>query len=149
MGIRQNWDLPFGDGRAAADTANRVTVLYDPFFNPDKRHAEMIVGERVQHLKCWFANHYCAPMLRKLNLLKPVMRAGIAGELQPSDYYAGLRARKTLPWHFRALSERAMDTGHEAFLERARQRYFDLRRTKKASLEFASADGLLTGTAAR
>jgi pimeloyl-ACP methyl ester carboxylesterase len=135
MGVRQNWDLPFGDGRAAVATSNRVTVFYDPFHEPDKKHAEMIEGDRVVHLKCWFANHYCAPMLRKLDLLKPVMETAIAGELDPALFYEWFRARKGLPWHFRALSQRAEDTGHQASLERARQCFFSIRRSNQAKAE--------------
>lgn len=149
MGIRQNWDLPYGDGRAAAGTANRVTVIYDPFHAPDRRHAEMITGDRVTHLKCWFASHYCAPMLRKLDLLKPVMRAGIAGDLDPATYYGWLRARRGLPWYFRALSECATEKGHGVALERARRRYFALRRAQKPATDAEEATKRRPGAAAR
>jgi pimeloyl-ACP methyl ester carboxylesterase len=148
MGVRQNWDLPFGDGRAAAATSNRVTVFYDPFHEPDRKHAEMVTGDRVIHLKCWFANHYCAPMLRKLDLLKPVMETAIAGELDPGLFYDWFRARRGLPWHFRALSQRAGETGHHALLEPARQRYFSIRRNNQAKAE-AENDRQMSGVAAQ
>ena len=126
FGRLQDWDLPYSDTVAGARTAKRVYVIYDPFFDPDRRHADRLAGPNTIFLKTWFSNHFSAVILRKLGLLKPFMKEMLEGTLEPQEFYQGFRARRTLPWHMRALTEKATEK-HPELLSRAKRRFRDLR----------------------
>ena len=140
FGQAQDWDLPYGDGAAEVDRIGNVYIIYDHFFEPDKKHAHRVVGPNVVQLKSWFSNHFAAPMLRKLDLLKPVMLGGIDGTLSEGSFYPMFRARRELPWYMRGLSERAEASGHDDLIIPARNRFRSLRRKEKARRNAVEAE---------
>lgn len=127
FGRVQNWDLPYSDSAAELAAIERLYLFYDPFFEPDRRHALRLAGPRTVLLKTWFSNHYAAPLLNKLNLLKPVITSAMDGTLREADYYRMFRARRTLPWYMRGLEECGKER-HPALLKGARRRFRQLRR---------------------
>lgn len=134
MGRNQDWDLPYGDGAEAVKTVGKAYVFYDPFFELDKKHAARLAGPNTVFLKTWFSNHFAAPMLRKLGLLKPVMLATADGSLTPDAYYKMFRARRTLPWYMRGIEERGSEA-HPELCAAARRRFRALRRQAKEDEE--------------
>ncbi len=131
FGRVQDWDLPLGDAAQAIGSAERVYVLHDPFFDLDRQHAQRLQGPNVVLLKTWFSNHFAAPMLRKTNILKPVMRDAMQGTLDPSDFYRLLRARRALPIYMRGI-EAVGEKRHPKLVASARQRFRALRRQAAA-----------------
>lgn len=138
-GALQDWDLPYGDAAETVAAAGRAYVIYDHFFEPDRRHAARIEGDNVTHLKSWFSNHFAAPMLKKLELLKPVMQGAIDGTLSEDWFYTAFRKRRTLPWYMRTMTGVAQEAGHGALAEKARKRFMQLRRAEKAEAAQAPA----------
>jgi pimeloyl-ACP methyl ester carboxylesterase len=138
FGQVQDWDLPFGDGAAGLLTLGPVYIIYDHFFEPDRQHANRLKAPNVTLLKSWFSNHFAAPMLRKLDMLKPVMLGGIDGTLTEDAFYQMFRARRGLPWYMRGLTEQAQAKGHAALIGPARKRFKTLRRAQ--STEDAAED---------
>lgn len=129
FGRVQDWDLSLGDGAETIRSASKAYVFYDPFFNLDRQHAMRLKGENTVLLKTWFSNHFAAPMLRKLNVLKPVMQQAMQGTLTSSDYYPMMRARRRLPIYMRGI-EAVGEERHPALVSAARQRFRALRRAK-------------------
>lgn len=142
FGRIQNWDLPYGDCAQSVSSVGRLYVFYDPFFAPDSQHAQRLAGPNTIFLKTWFSNHFAAPMLRKLGLLKPLMIGAMDGTLTEAEYYRMFRARRTLPWYMRGIEERGREA-HPALVKAARRRFKTLRRARmqEPSPE-AEADGL-------
>lgn len=127
----QDWDLPFSDAADTIASAQKVYVFYDPFYELDRLHAMRLQGPNVQLLKTWFSNHFAAPMLRKLNVLKPVMQEAMAGTLNPNEYYEAIRARRTLPMYMRGIEAFGSER-HPSLTRSARQRFRVLRRQAAA-----------------
>ena len=131
MGRNQNWDLPYGDAAEAVKTVDKAYVFYDPFFDLDVKHAERLRGPNTVFLKTFFSNHFAAPMLRKMGLLKPIMLGTAAGTMTPEEYYPMVRERRKLPWYIRGMEERGAEK-HPKLCALARQRFRTLRREAKA-----------------
>lgn len=127
FGRVQDWDLPLSDGAAALDAARRAYVFYDPFFDLDRQHAARLEHPNAMLLKTWSSNHFAAPMLRKLDLLKPVMLGAMDGTLEAPEYYRMMRARRMLPMYMRGLETVASER-HPKLVGLARKRFQSLRR---------------------
>jgi len=141
FGKVQDWDLPYGDAQEALTEAGRIYVFYDPFFEPDRRHAMRMKGRNTLLLKTWFSNHFAAPMLRKLDILKPAMLGAMDGTLDPARYYQMLRARRRLPVYMRGIEAVGQDR-HPHLVHAARRRFRMLRRaeTRRAEAEAAQPE---------
>ena len=102
-GRRQDWSLPLGDAAGAVADLGRAFVFYDPYFEPDQLHFDRLMAApgaqaRVVGMKCRYSNHKSAVFLRKIDALKPVMQAALAGELTAQKFYMLYRGRRRLPW---------------------------------------------------
>ncbi len=113
MGRARDWSLPHSDAAFEIDEAERVFVLYDPFFPPDRRHVERLEGDNVTPLKTWCSGHFSPVFLRRANLLKPVMQHALDGTLTPSVFYTLYRERRLLPWYRKALQTNLQERGHD------------------------------------
>ncbi|EEX11170.1 conserved hypothetical protein [Ruegeria lacuscaerulensis ITI-1157] len=132
FGRVQDWDLPLGDAAECVGMARKVYVFYDPFFAPDRRHVQRLKGDNVVPLKTWFSNHFAAPMLRKIDVLKPTMQQAMTGTLEPSEFYRRMRARRRLPIYMRGI-EAVGEERHPKLVLAARQRFRALRRRAAAA----------------
>ena len=131
FGRVQDWTLPLSDAAQTVRTADRAYVFYDPFFDLDRQQVMRLQGDNVVLLKTWFSNHFAAPMLRKLDILKPVMLGAMAGELEPAEFYRLMRARRTLPMYMQGISGMGSEQ-HPVLVRKARQRFRALRRAAMA-----------------
>lgn len=127
FGRVQDWDLPYGDAAQTVKQAGKAYVFYDPFFDLDRQQVTRLKGENVMLLKTWFSNHFAAPMLRKLGILKPVMQKAMDGSLEAGDFYRMMRARRRLPMVMRAIEAQAGER-HPKLVGQARHRFRTLRR---------------------
>lgn len=112
-GRRLDWSGRYRDAPTHCTTADRVFIVYDPYFAPDKRHAARYQGNNIVPLKSWYATHKSARFMRKADILKDVMRAAVAGELSPDSYYKMYRARRDLPWYYAGLADHVLARGHK------------------------------------
>ena len=131
-GRMADWSLPYSDAGAGARAASRAFVVYDPFFDGDRRHAERIQGPDVVKLKCWFGNHFTPVFLKKLGLLKPIMEGAIDGTLTADGWYRMARARRTLPWYAKGLTAAAEERGHPQLAARVSPVFRAMRMAAKA-----------------
>ena len=138
-GRKSDWSLPYSDAAEGVAAAERAYVVYDPFFDGDRRHAERIVGGNVDHLKLPFAGHFTPVFLRKVGLLKPVMEGALAGTLRPEDWHRMSRRRRTLPWYMKGLTARAEEKGHHALAKGIRPAFMAIRRAEKARADREAA----------
>jgi len=105
IGRRQDWTLPLSDASGVLENLGPVSVFYDPYFEPDRRHFERLTGPTVLGYKCWYSSHKSAVFLRKIDALKPIMTAGLLGDLTPTMFYSLYRGRRDLRWYAGALGD--------------------------------------------
>lgn len=135
IGQRQDWTLPLSDASKLLEEAARVSVFYDPYFAPDRQHFERLEGPNVTGYKCWFSSHKSAVFLRKIDALKPIMEAGVLGELTPQLFYAHYRRRRDLRWYVGGLEGYFAQKGRTAMAKRARMNFRALKRVQMAELD--------------
>ena len=128
MGRERNWSLPHSDASFEIQSAKKVYVIYDPFFEPDKLHIERLEGDNVVLLKSWFAGHFSAVFIRRANLIKPLFQMVIDETLTEDAYYRLLRGRRSLAWYRKSLEQRAIETGHDTLAKRVGPAFDHLRR---------------------
>ena len=95
-GRARDWTLPYSDAATQVDALGRAYVLYDPFFEPDKRQVMRLPQDRVIHLKGFGFGHKTAVVLRRMDKLKFVMQEAIEGTLKASVFQDIARARKDI-----------------------------------------------------
>ncbi len=112
IGRSRDWSLPYSDCAFEIDRVSKAFVLFDPFYEPDRRHAARLEGDNVILLKTWCSGHYSPAFLRRAGLLKPIMQHAFEDTLRPDVFYHLLRARRTLPWYRKSLIENLEQRGH-------------------------------------
>ena len=111
-GRKQDWTGRYRDATQHCTQAKKVFIVYDPYFTPDKRHADRFQGENIVPLKSWYAAHKSARFMRRADILKDVTRAAVNETLTAASYYKLYRARRSLPWYIVGLTDHLFDRGH-------------------------------------
>ena len=111
-GRKQDWSGRYRDAPDYCRKAKDVFIVYDPYFEPDRKHADRYQGDNIHHLKSWYASHKSALFMRRADMLKGVMQAAVAGTLTPALYYKMYRARRDLPWYYNGLADHALARVH-------------------------------------
>ena len=128
IGRRQDWTLPLSDAQGILDNCGAISVFYDPFFEPDKKHFERLSGANVTGYKCWYSNHKSAVFLRKIDALKPIMHEGLFGQITRQMFYEHYRRRRSLPWYAGSLQNYFVEKGRDDMGKRARMQFRKLKR---------------------
>lgn len=75
--------------------ALEVIIFYDPYFELDRRHVELVSEHGdVRLMKVAFAEHAVSPALLECDLLKSVTLDAIRGDLTPADFHRRYRAAR-------------------------------------------------------
>lgn len=111
-GRRLNWTGRYRDATVTCAQAKRAFIVYDPYFEPDKRHAARYQGDNITHLKSWYATHKSARFMRRAEILKDVMRAAVNETLTPDSFYKLYRTRRSLPWYVSGVTDHLFEKGH-------------------------------------
>lgn len=117
-GRKRDWSGRYRDATLDCAAAAAVFVVYDPYFEPDKRHAERYQGPNVYHLKSWYSAHKSALFMRRADILKDLMVAAVDGTLDEAKFYQLIRSRRDLIWYYNGLADHLIGAGH---LQLARQ----------------------------
>lgn len=116
---RGDWDDPrYRDGAEGVALAAHAQLIYDPYFAPDRMHADRMQGDHVDHLKMFFAEHFATRKLQFSGMLTQILDGALAGRpmTQQAFYRAFRDARRKAPNHMRSLAQRAADRGSAAQL---------------------------------
>ena len=111
-GRKQDWSGRYRDAAECCDRAKHVFVIYDPYFAPDRTHADRYSGKNTVHLKSWYSSHKSAQFMRRADILKAVMQDAVAGKLTAQSYYRRFRSRRDLIWYYNGLADHLIDKGH-------------------------------------
>jgi hypothetical protein len=111
-GRKQDWSGRYRDAPDHCGPAGDVFVVYDPYFAPDKMHAERYYGDNVTFLKSWYSGHKSALFIRRADILKAVMQQAVAGTLSAAGYYQMIRSRRDLIWYYNGLATHLIEAGH-------------------------------------
>ena len=94
---RLDWDGRFADAAGAPDGAGQVTIIADPYFQPDYDQVSRITGDNVTWLHTPFMGHQLPNAFVLMGILKPLLFAAAEGTLTPALFYKAFRARNDLP----------------------------------------------------
>lgn len=128
MGRARDWSLAHSDCAFEIDDVEKAFVLYDPFFEPDRRHVDRLDGDNVIRLKTWCAGHFSPVALRRAGLLKPLMQHALDDTLTPQVFYAMFRQRRFLPWYRKALQSNLEERGHASLAQRVGPAFHKLKK---------------------
>lgn len=111
-GRKRDWSGRYANGPDHCKQASDVFIIYDPYFEPDRRHAQMYQGPNIRHLKSWYSSHKSAQFMRRAGILKAVMLEAVAGTLTTARYYKLSRSRRDLVWYYNGLADHLLLRGH-------------------------------------
>lgn len=117
-GRMQDWSGPYADAAESIQSARLAYVVFDPFFEPDRLHADRLDGPNVRQLKAFFSGHKSVLFLRRAEILKPIMLAASSDELTEQHFYSLLKVRKKMPWYVFGLFEQASVRKHRKLASR-------------------------------
>ncbi|MEM7470916.1 MAG: hypothetical protein AAF340_06135 [Pseudomonadota bacterium] len=132
-GRSADWSLPYSDAALETVTAKRVYLIYDPFHQGDKKHIERLEGGNLIHLKGFGIGHKSALVLNRINVLKQVMEHGIAGDLDPAQFYKWLRGRKDIYLYRQSMEGYLEARGQEARIKKFGDAFKKRRRLQNAT----------------
>jgi hypothetical protein len=128
MGRARDWSLPHSDCSYEIDDVKKAFVVYDPFFEPDRRHVERLENPNVIFLKTWCSGHFSPVFLRRAGLLKPLMQHAFDETLTPQVFYDMFRARRMIPWYRKSLISNLQDRGHHKLATRVTPAFHKLQK---------------------
>lgn len=111
-GRKQDWNGRFRDAAETVKNAKTAFIIYDPYCDPDKRHAARFQGDNIVPLKSWYATHKSARFMRRADILKDITRAAVHDTLTAESYYKLYRARRSLPWYVAGLTDHLIEKKH-------------------------------------
>lgn len=111
-GRQQDWSGRYTDATTQIAKAKSVYLVYDPYSDPDKRHAARYQGANVVPLKSWYSAYKAIPFPEDSDLFRSITTAAINDTLTPASYYQMYRKRRTLGWYTQALADHVLDKGH-------------------------------------
>lgn len=134
-GRARDWGLPYSDARTQMETLGQAYVVYDPFFEPDKRHVMRLPQDRITHLKGFGFGHKTAVVLRRMDQLKFVMREAIRGTLDQGTFGVVARARKDIYLYRLSMEAHLVERGYDTLVDRFRAAFRKRRRLANKAKE--------------
>ncbi len=132
-GRAADWSLPYSDAATQTGGASKVYLVYDHFHSADRQHVDRLVGRNLVHLKGFGIGHKSALVLNRMDALKKVMEDGIAGTLDPADFYKSIRARKDIYLYRTTVEGYLKERGQEDRLKRFANAFKKRRRMQNAA----------------
>ncbi|WP_339107545.1 hypothetical protein [Thioclava sp. GXIMD4216] len=114
----QDFSGKYGDAAQASLTANRVSILYDPYEPLDAGHVARFTGENVVKLRAPLMGHRLGSSLSQMGILQPIILKALEGQLSPNDFHMALRARRNFPRYQKELFNRCVAKGHLSLARR-------------------------------
>ena len=107
-----DWSGAFTDVAATPLDTGRAFVVFDPFVPQDRAHVERLKGTQIEPLPVRHFTHKVPPMLRRMEILKPIVLEALGGTLTRQSFYHHLRARRDAAPYLVSLVEAAHRAGH-------------------------------------
>jgi tetratricopeptide (TPR) repeat protein len=107
----------FDDMAAGIDPDADIKAVFDPFFEPDRKHVELVESHRpIERVPVCFAGHNTARVLEELGIITSVIDSLLLGDFNRAGFqeqYRALRPASSLFWYglADALSKHRHDAG--------------------------------------
>jgi len=134
-----DWTLPYSDAAKTISKAQKIYVLYDHFLENDRKQVERLKSDKIVPLKGFGLGHKTGVVLRRMEMLKPVMEKALTGTLTQQDFYSMIRNRKDILIYRKVMEAHLTVRGKEHRIP-ALQNSFRTRRRKAAAEASASGD---------
>jgi hypothetical protein len=105
---------------------SRTYVFFDPFSRPDQTKALSSTGKETVLLRAPLLGNNLQDAHQELDLLKEIVRRGIAGTLSGEWYYAAIRQRRTLARYYRNIAGPLARRGRTSVGQKLMRRATDL-----------------------
>ena len=135
----RDWKMPYSDAAENIADLNKAYVLYDPFFEPDKKQVMRLPQDKLVHLKGFGFGHKTAVVLRRMEQLKQVMQSAIEGNLTPTDFQSLSRKRKDIYLYRLSMEAHLAERGKDARIAQFRAAFRQRRRAADQSNQATSA----------
>lgn len=139
-GRKRDWSLPYSDAATQTKRADRVYVVYDPFFEEDVKQVARLSGDNIILLRGFGLGHKSALVLRRMERLKPVMKLAITGQLTELEFYKLIRNRKDIYLYRKNMEDYLLARGRTGLVDVLRSA-FKLRRRRNRKLVPTSSQG--------
>ncbi len=134
-----DWTLPYSDAAKTISKAQKIYVLYDHFLENDRKQVERLKSDKIIPLKGFGLGHKTAVLLRRMEMLKPVMEKALTGTLTQQDFYSMIRNRKDLLLYRKVMEAHLIARGKDHRVP-VLQHSFRARRRKLAAAATAAGD---------
>ncbi|WP_157958270.1 hypothetical protein [Salinicola sp. CR57] len=106
-GRAQDWGGDFYDAKEGLVLAKKVYVVYDPFFELDRKHVERLDGQNVIRFQMPFVGHVVSQWMRDAGILDEFVTSCLSNDLTATDIYALSKYRRTLSHYYYNLANRS------------------------------------------
>lgn len=154
-GRRADWDGPYADAAVEAGAADKVWLVYDPHFAPDRQHVERFSGPNIHPLRARHGGHKTALVLRRAEILSEIVRQVVEDKLTERRFYGMYRRVRHLPWFLASLSDSMLARGRFGLSTRLihylrrRGQGFAAHNLRKKHSQVAGSDPLMPAGASR
>ena len=129
VGQSANWDLPYSDATQGLENANKVYVIYDNLFAPDRKQiARLPDAPNIFRLKLPGVGHKTVVALRRMELLKHVQQNASLGLLTKDEWTALARSRRNIFMYRQGMTELLKSKGRGDLATRFAQTFKARRR---------------------
>ena len=110
-GRKADWSGDFADAAVEAGQAGKVWLVYDPFFEDDRRHADRFEGPTIHKLRARHGGHKTALILRRGEILSRIVREVVEDSMTEQRFYELYRNVRRLPWFLNGVAEQTVARG--------------------------------------
>lgn len=109
---RGDWSSErYADAAALVPNIARAQIFYDPYYKPDRQHADRLKLDNVEHFHCPFMGHRVPRFFKHIGILKPIMDECFEGSLTRQRFSELMRHRRESIVWARELLIMSMKTG--------------------------------------
>lgn len=86
-GSAADWGGPFADAAEELSQAGKAWIVYDPFNDQDRMHAERLTNPNASLLKARYSGHFTAQFLTQTQVLGTFVRECVQGDMSEGRFY--------------------------------------------------------------
>lgn len=111
-GSRADWSGPYSDATKEIQAAKRVWIVYDPYADLDRKHAERFQGDNITHLKARRSDHFGMQLMRRTGTLSTFVHECVDESMAPSRFYQLYREGRYYRTYLKNLVEKIVKNGN-------------------------------------
>lgn len=143
-----DWTVPESDAAEGLKALKSGYILFDPFVPEDKAHVARLSAPQITAFALRHCTHTMPPLLKRMDLLKPLALAALRRELTPALVAKLFRQRRSSVRYLDQLLGAARERGHHALALAAVRQALTQSNNWKLRSQFRAIRAELTSRAA-